>query len=156
LEKADSAIYSLVKDLGMENALRLYHIKASWGAIFQEPLSLHTSPSKFTDGVLIINVDSPVWLQQINFYKTNIIKKLSRFGVKDIRLKLGRVNDQADRIKKDQHAQSVHHEITDEADISFIEDVVSSIKDTELRESIIQAIRKGLRRRHGSTQGCNP
>lgn len=87
MKRADSAIYHIVKDMGMEDALKLHRINKLWNTLFQEPLSLHTSPSRLSKGQLVINVDSPVWLQEISFYKADIIKKLSRFGVKDIRLK---------------------------------------------------------------------
>lgn len=49
------------------------------------------SASALISEQLTINVDSPQWLHEISFYKEDIIKKLHIFGVKDIRLRVGRV-----------------------------------------------------------------
>ncbi|MBI4824071.1 MAG: DUF721 domain-containing protein [Nitrospirae bacterium] len=91
MQRAGSVIHSIIKDLGMEDNLCLYRMKSEWHSLFQPPVCLHMSPSSLSEAHLTINVDSPQWLQEISFYKEDIIRKLHGFGVKDIRLRVGRV-----------------------------------------------------------------
>lgn len=135
LERADSALSRLVKDLGMENALRLHRIKARWEDLFGEPLSSHIYPARLDGGHLLVNADSPAWLQQTSFYKAEMLEKLRPFGVKDIRLRTGAV-------RRRQAARPQGKRPPSEADCSFIEDVICGLQDEELKDSIRRALRK--------------
>lgn len=138
MERADSALSQLVKDLGMESALRLHRIKARWDSLFGAPLSSHIYPSRLDKGQLLINADSPAWLQQTSFYKADMLEKLGPFGVKDIRLRIGPV-----RRRPLRHP---HHERPlPEADSPLIEDLLRTVHDEELRESIRRVLRRWAR-----------
>ncbi len=91
MEKAGSLLEPVVKRLGIESGVRLSRIKNDWHTLFEKPLSLHMSPSRLTGGELLLNVDSPIWIQQLNFLKKEILKKLSRYGVREIRFRIGKV-----------------------------------------------------------------
>ncbi|MDP2167008.1 MAG: DUF721 domain-containing protein [Thermodesulfovibrionales bacterium] len=89
MERAGLQIHSIMKGLGLEDGLRFYRIMSCWDETFQPPLSLHMRPARLKEAELLINVDSPLWLQQISFLKEDIIGRLGPFGVKKIRLRLG-------------------------------------------------------------------
>lgn len=93
LQRAGGLINSIMADLGLEDGLRLWRLRAAWGQIFGPPLCLHMSPSSLKGRTLVINVDSPAWLQELNFKKNEIIRKLGAFGINGIRLRGGWVAD---------------------------------------------------------------
>ncbi len=88
-ERAGGLIGSIMADLGLEDGLRLYRLRAEWPKLFGPPLCLHMSPSSLNGRTLVINVDSPAWLQELNFKKNEIIRKLGGFGINGIRLRGG-------------------------------------------------------------------
>jgi len=135
----------LVKNLGIEGALKLEVIETEWTRIFGEPLSLHTCPANLQNGGLLIHVDSPVWLQQISFYKDDIVKKLSPLGVKEVRLRLGKIRP-GKKTATPQSAEAQYVSL-DTDTLQYIEDTVSGINDPELRECIRKAMGKAFSRR---------
>ncbi len=137
VERTEEALGPIVKDLGLEEALRLYSIRKSWQKSLGRPLCLHTYPSALNKGQLSINVDTPAWLQQAGYFRAQILQKLGGFGVTDIRLRLGRVD--APHADNKTPAPSRR-----EPDAGMIEQMVSKISDEDLRESIRRAARKGL------------
>lgn len=100
-------------------------------------------PLHLSLGELLIGVDSPAWLQELRFRQDDILRKLSPFRIKSVRFKLGKVTG---------HKSSVSHRRTpgkksrtlDDGERSLIENTVSSVEDTELRETIRSAIRKAI------------
>lgn len=142
MKRADSLLTPLIRNLGIEDAVRLGYIKKEWACIFERPVSLHMSPANLKEGELLINVDSPVWLQQLSFYKETIIKKLHHVGIKTVRFKLGRV------LPEKKQDKTTPFEIKGQAltvkEHSYIEETVSSIPDQELRDRIKKAIEKSI------------
>ncbi len=138
MKRADSLLAPFIRTLGIEDAVKLERIKKEWAGVFERPIPLHMSPAKLKDGELLINVDSPVWMQQLNFFKEDITKKLHCFGIKTVRFKLGRVLPwgKQEIISKGQSLTANDH--------SYIEETVSSISDQELRERIKKAIEKSI------------
>ena len=131
----------LLKGLGIEEAVRFEGIKGEWTNIFREPLSLHMYPSRLKNGELLINVDSAVWLQQISFYKAEIIRNLGPFGVKDVRFRIGKADTK--RTPPSQRPQQKKSSL-DGAALRQIEETVSGIKDSPVKESIRRAMEKSL------------
>jgi len=91
VQRAGSLIDSIMKDLGLSEGVALSRIKSNWPELFQPPLVYHMSPSALREAELLLNVDSPEWLQQLSFYREEILKRLGPFGVKEVRFRLGRV-----------------------------------------------------------------
>lgn len=141
MKRADDLLFPLVKELGIEDNIRLTEIKKSWYGLFKDPLSSHMSPSKLSEGEILLNVDSPVWLQELNYFKERIIKTLSPYGIKEVRFRLGRVSTKA---KSGVHSlKSKVKTLTDE-ELSYIEETTSQISDGKLRETIQKAMKKAL------------
>jgi hypothetical protein len=139
VERAASLLSPLLKRLGIDEAVRLQQIRNDWQTLFDQPLSLHMSPSRLFEGDLLLSVDSPAWMQQLGFYKKEILTKLSGYGVRDLRFRIGRVstrNSQKDRPSK---AEELSSEET-----VFISDVVSGVDDEALRDRIRKTIGKSL------------
>jgi len=138
--KTDSLLAPILKNLGIEEGVRLAQIKNNWHKIFEKPLSLHMSPSKLSECELLLNVDSPIWLQQLGYYKREITQKLYPYGVKDVRFRLGRIS----QVKKTESHSRKTAELSSE-DTFFIEDAVSKIEDETIKESAKRAMEKSFR-----------
>jgi len=146
VKRADSLIIPLVKELGVEDGVRLAEMKKNWDDLFNEPLVSHMSPFMLSGGEVILNVDSPVWLQELNFLKEDIIKKLHHYDVRSVRLRLGRVST---GMKSRFRSQSTtNRESKDKSltakELSYIEETVSQINDNTLKETARKAIQKAL------------
>ncbi len=141
MKKVGSLISPLVKEFGIEEAVRLGAIKREWGNVFGEPLSLHMSPARLKNGELLVNVDSPIWLQQLTFLKTQIIGKLSSFQVKEIRFMLGRVAPV--QRKTVQSVRTREQSLSSEA-VRQIEETTAGIEDSALKESIRKTMERAL------------
>lgn len=99
MQRAGLIIGDIIRDLGLSERLTLSRIRGSWQEIFNPPMVNHIWPVALRDSVLFLNVDSPVWLQEISFYKKDILKRLMPYGVNDIRLRLGRINSPKEAIR---------------------------------------------------------
>ena len=130
-----------MRELGIQNGVNLASIKRDWYILFSQPLCYHMSPCKVSHGEILLNVDSPVWLQELQYYKNEILEKLRSYGITSMRLKIGRVSHNISREKR----QSTSRLKTLTADeISFMEETASQIDDEELREALQRAIKKSL------------
>jgi predicted nucleic acid-binding Zn ribbon protein len=142
LKTAGSVLSSVFKNLGVEEKIKLESLKRQWNDIFGEPLSLHTFPADIKDGELLINVDSPVWLQQLKFFKQEILKKLRAYAVGEIKFRHGMVYQS--RFRKDSEQQPQANRHLSDSEITWIDSTVSSIDDADLKENIKKAIKKSL------------
>lgn len=131
----------IVKRLGIEEGVRLIRIRNDWHTIFDSPLSLHMSPSILSEGELLLNVDSPIWIQQLSYYKREILTKLSTYGVRDVRFRVGRIT----REKQLRQSTAAITELSSE-DALFISGLVSDIRDDELKKAVKGAAEKSMRR----------
>jgi hypothetical protein len=141
VKKAVSLLIPLIKELGIEDSVRLAEIKNNWHNIFNKPLSYHMSPSMLSKGEILLNVDSPVWLQELKFYKEDIIKKMSSYGVKAVRFRLGRVSTRTTSEVKSKKSR-VKPLSTEE--LSYIDKTVSRVDDQDLRDTIRKAMGKAI------------
>jgi hypothetical protein len=141
VKRTDDLLLPLIKNLGIENCIKLAEIHKNWYNLFKDPLSLHMSPCKLSEGEILLTVDSPVWLQELTYFKGDIIKKLSPYGVKDVRFRLGRVSKKTGIRGKGQGSE-VRPLTTEEC--SYIEETVSQINDKKLKETVKKAMKKAL------------
>ncbi len=141
MKRADSLLTPFIKNLGIEDGLRLAEIKKNWSLFFDRPLSYHMIPIKLSKGELLLNVDSPAWLQELNFYREDILKKLSSYGIKTIRFKLGKVSVTEKSESRDKRSED--KQLKSEERL-YIEKTASKIYDEALRVSVKQAMRKAI------------
>lgn len=136
MERAGSILTPAIKRLGIEEDVRLQRIKNDWDAIFNKPLSLHMSPSRLLEGELFLTADSPIWMQQLNFCRKEIIGKLAVYGVREIRLRVGKVFRQKN--EDPDAGEQIPRKVSDE-DALFIDGLVAAVSDDELKTAIRRA-----------------
>lgn len=141
MKRVDFLLFPLVKDLGIESSMKLAVIKKKWHNLFNEPLSSHMLPCKLSEGEMLLNVDSPVWLQELNYFKKDIIEKLSPYGIRDVRLKLGRVSK---RKESEGSGKWIKIKTLTPEELSYIDKTVSQIDDEELREAVVRTMEKAI------------
>lgn len=141
VKRADVLLKPLINDLGIIDGIRLAQIKSHWHTLFQKPLAYHMSPSTLSGSELLLNVDSPVWLQELKFYQGDIIKKLAQYQVKTVRFRLGRVN--AISNQEGEESRLKGKSLTAH-DLTFIEETVSPVEDEDLKEVISKALAKAM------------
>ncbi len=139
VKRADSLLSPVIRELGIEESVKLAEIKKTWHNLFNKPLSYHMSPFKLSEGEIFLNVDSPVWLQELNFYKEELIRKMSSYGVRAVRFRLGRVSKKSEVRSQKSEVRSLTHE-----ELSYVEETVSLIDDHVLREALRRTIEKAL------------
>jgi len=134
-------ISTVIRELGIENGLRLAEIKKNWHVLFGEPLSFHMSPCMLSEGEILLNVDSPVWLQELNFRKEDILRKITSYGVRSVRFKLGRVSTKAPSEIKN---RKLMVKALKSVERSYVEETTSQIDDQELRDKVRKALEKSI------------
>jgi hypothetical protein len=139
MKKAGAVLGPMLKRLGIESGVRLERIRRDWFDIFEANLTSHMYPSGGTENELLLNVDSPAWMQQFTYYKKDILRKLAPYGITDVRFRIGKVQKKKQQLSEG----NIKRELSDD-DISFAAGAVSGITDAQLKESIRKAIEKSL------------
>ncbi len=140
MEKAESLLSPLIERLGIAEDVRLERIRNDWSTLFEKPLLSHMSPSRLLEGDLLLCVDSPAWMQQLVFCREEILKKLTGYGVRGLRFRIGRV---ALRSRRQDRTRPKAKELSSEENL-FIADLVSRVGDEALRETIRKTVEKSL------------
>ena len=141
MKRADSLLAPLLKDSGIGSGVAFAGIKKNWFSLFQKPLSHHISPCLLTAGELLINVDSPAWLQELKFFKEDIQKKLHPYGIRSVRFRLGRVSM---NVMSDNKSRAPVARKLDEEERSFIENAVTNIDDDGMKQTVKKTIEKAI------------
>jgi hypothetical protein len=141
VKRADSLLASVIKDLGIADGVKFAEIKRDWNSLFDQPLSLHMSPSQFSNSELLIFVDSPAWLQELSFFREEIRRKLELYGVKSIRFRLGRVA--TDTKKRVRNQKTGCKQLTN-VEQEIVKEMVSSIDDEGLKVALKTTIEKAI------------
>lgn len=142
MKRASSTLSELASELGLGGRLGLHRLKASWEKIFGDTLGSRMYPVSFSRSELLVEVDSPIWLQELSFLKAEILMKLKPYGVEGIRFRAGsaRKRQAAGRGRPEEPAAKG----LTPSEEAFIEELGASVEDSELRESIRAAARKSL------------
>jgi len=118
-----------------------------WREALGEALASHARPTAIHGGRLVALVKDSAWLQELQFIKGDIIKKLNRaLGgrvIKDIRFKVGTWGTELDDEGADDGLDEVTlpPELIDEAKAA-----VEVIKDPKLRERALNALLANARK----------
>ena len=153
VENAGSILASIFKNIGMEDSLTLARLQREWTTLFDEPLSLHIYPASLNNGILVVNVDSPLWLQQLKFFKQDILQKLDAYRINTIDFRhgsanLSRRNLTGKHYRMRTSEQTGHPEKTlTEADVAWIDQTLAAVNDPGLQDGIRNVLEKALTRK---------
>ena len=89
MQHIGGALKKLIKTAGLEKGIAQQKALEVWSEIVGETVSKNTEPISIEHGVLSIKTATPVWRQELQFQKKQIIeklnKKLNKKLIKDIR-----------------------------------------------------------------------
>lgn len=148
MKKTSSVLGPIIKRLGIEDGVRLIRIQNDWHSIFDRPLSVHMSPSRLSEGELLLNVDSPIWIQQLTYHKNEILGKLTGYGVKSIRFRVGRIARRENKFVETGASVDQRHQKLSGEDETFISGLISQLTDSDIRDAVKRAAEKAVTRRH--------
>jgi predicted nucleic acid-binding Zn ribbon protein len=91
-----NVIRDMLKNHRLETNTSLIRVWDVWEDAVGEVIAANTRPAAFKGDLLIVNVTSSSWLQQLRFLKPEIMQKINHAlgegPVKDIKFKIGPVN----------------------------------------------------------------
>jgi hypothetical protein len=137
--KTDTVLAPLLKQLGIEEGVRLERLRRDWQEIFHGMLAAHMAPHSLAEGELLLHVASPIWIQQLTFFKPEILSKLQVYGVRSVRFRVGRMPRPSEKKPGPRAASALTAQ-----DIAFVESLLSEIDNDELKEAVRRAIEKSL------------
>ena len=94
--KAGDLLDGLLQGLGLDERLRQYRAVLIWAEVVGPQIAARTRPERIRDNVLEVCVDQPVWMQQLQLLKPQLLAKLNaRLGdaaLRDLFLKRGKIS----------------------------------------------------------------
>lgn len=80
-ESVGKLVGQVLGDLGLDGVALAHRIGTQWPEIVGPQIAAHCRPLGIRGGVLELQVDSPVWSQQLQLRKTDLLAKLAEhFG----------------------------------------------------------------------------
>ena len=77
LEPVATLLENALRRLGLERRLEEYQVVEAWGTVVGEGVARHTTATSIRDGVLFVDVDSSVWMQELQLLRGEIIERLN-------------------------------------------------------------------------------
>ncbi len=91
---------TVLKKLGLGQRVRVARIAQDWERIVGSKIAQHCAPVSVRSKILVVNVDSSVWLSELTrFFKDKMLDQIRSEaggeGIKDIRFRIGEINTDA-------------------------------------------------------------
>ena len=130
----NNSLQLTIKKLGMEKKINEKRVLLFWNKLRSGDLKHHTQADSFKNGILFVNVSSPVWAQQLFFLKRKFLKELNKeLGkniVKDIRFQCGPIIEEEVKAVKSKKLDNI---VLESNEISKIKEAVDLVKEERLR-----------------------
>ncbi len=125
--------------MGLHRKIKEQRLLGAWAEAVGEGVAERTQPMRIEKGVLFLKVTNSVWMQQLQFMKELIIKKLHEITgmdlVRDLRFYIGEVENP---VKKDGGRQSSKRDLPtpSESDMENIARQISGVRDPEMKKML--------------------
>ena len=84
----------VIKNLGIEDRMQEARLREEWREIVGDVVAERCRPGEIKGGMLFIEVENNVWMQEIRFHQRDMIVRIKKrfpdLGVREIRLVIGR------------------------------------------------------------------
>ncbi len=143
LKKAE-AVSELLKSLlgkkGLDQRLPRYQAWLVWDKIVGEQIAKRARPLRIREKILEVRVDHPVWMQQLQMLKPQILKKLHEqlpdCDIEDIYLRRGTPQPQS--TPPEEPKIEWEKEILSETELDAVEQSLMGLKDGGLKDEMRQ------------------
>ncbi|WP_303722365.1 DUF721 domain-containing protein [Malonomonas rubra] len=75
-ERASAILKQVLGDNGIDERLSRYQVWMIWDQVVGKQIANRARPLRFRQGILEVQVDHPVWMQQLQMLKPQILAKL--------------------------------------------------------------------------------
>jgi predicted nucleic acid-binding Zn ribbon protein len=72
------ALSEMAADLNLDDPDDVAAVMAAWPAAVGEAVAAHVRPRRLHDGVLLVEVDAPVWATQLRYLEEDVLRRLGR------------------------------------------------------------------------------
>lgn len=149
VEKLSQTLQRLLTSRGLAGRLGIYRIIGHWNGVVGAAIARHAQPCFIRGKKLTVQVDSPVWMQQLSLLKSELIDKLNKGlgaeAVQEIKLTLGAIESRAGRAEKVPPLPPLSEE-----DREFIARYTDVIREPDIRESFRKLMETDLRNKRRS------
>lgn len=129
----------ILRDKGMEGKLREFRTWLVWDQAVGPQIARNARPLRIRDGVLEVRVAHPVWMQQLQLMKPQLLKKLNErlegARIRDLYFRRGKITEQPPAAPPSPAEKLRQIELSDEERLQ-IEKSVQSLNDPELRRHL--------------------
>ena len=129
---------------GMEEKLEEYRVWLVWEACVGPQIAAQARPLRLRDGILEVRVSQPVWMQQLQLLKPQLLNKINQrlegSPLKDIYLKRGSLKAAPD----EETLPTIEWKkiALNDKERSGIETATEALKDDEIRHSLQRLLEK--------------
>ena len=72
------ALSEVAADLNLDDPNDVAAIMGAWPEAVGEAVAKHVRPRRLHDGVLLVEVDAPVWATQLRYLEEDVLRRLGR------------------------------------------------------------------------------
>jgi len=77
LEPVAQLLETALRRFGLERRFEEFQVVGAWDSVVGEGVALHATATGIRDGVLFVDVDSSVWIQELQLLRGEIIERLN-------------------------------------------------------------------------------
>jgi len=147
-------LMSLIAQMNLQKEMTLYKISEHWEEIVGPQIAAHTAPESLRFETLSLSVDSAPWMNQLTFFKKDIVKNTNRFLQKNqIREVFFRL---APRTTPYPQKEVAHLEIANQSapliseEVIALQDALNLLEDTEIKNKIANTVTGYFQKGHSS------
>jgi predicted nucleic acid-binding Zn ribbon protein len=146
--RAGDLLDGLLHGWGLDERLKQYRALIVWDEVVGPQIAAHTRPEKIRDGILEVSVDQPVWMQQLQLLKPQLLNKLNaRLGdspLRDLFLKRGQVTPRTTTAAA-ATAPAWRRETLAPAEEAELATLLATVTDAELRRHLRELLVKQIK-----------
>ena len=76
--KIVDALSEVAADLRLDDPNDVAAVMAAWTEAVGDAVAAHVRPRRLHDGVLLVEVDAPVWATQLRYLEEDVLRRLGR------------------------------------------------------------------------------
>ena len=78
MERIGQPLQQLLRRLGVEGTMRGYRAVELWPEVAGERVLEHARAVSFREGVLVVEVDNPAWMNELTYLRHRMVTELNR------------------------------------------------------------------------------
>lgn len=145
-QSIQSILHKTLQGLEIDLPLKAYSIWGGWEEIVGETIALQARPRVIRNHILFIDVSHSTWMQQLQFLKPVLLKKMNAFigepYLQDIRFGLGKIPPLS---RPPAAGPDWQQESLDEKTLKQIDELIQKIDEEEARRSLRAVLIKGAK-----------